>query len=98
DRNVTGVQTCALPIFVAHLAPGSGYTFRERDVAARGLLKPLIYPRDQGKPFDRTHLLPIGYHGSENDERLLVGWDSDANRGPFRSEERRVGKHGRSPV
>lgn len=68
---------------VAHLAPGSGYTFRERDDAARGRLKPLIYPRDQGKPFDRTHLLPIGYHGSENDERLLVGWDSDANRGPF---------------
>lgn len=76
---------------VAHVAPKSGYLHKTRDDLARGRLRPQLWPR-QNKPFDRTHLLPIGYHGSENDPRLLVGWDSDANRGPFMHFEKKQKK------
>lgn len=73
----------------SHLVPGSGFKFKERNRDARNRLKPLIMPRGQGKPFDRTHLIPIGYHGSEGDKRLLVGWDSAQNRGPMNDFEQR---------
>ena len=69
-------------------APGDGYRCKERDGAARAQMKPSIYPR-QNKPFDRTHLIPIGYHGSDSDPRLLIGWDSEANRGPFMEFEQK---------
>lgn len=72
----------------ARLEPGSGFVFTERDNAARKELKPNVFPK-QNKPFDRTHLIPIGYHGSENDKRLLIGWDSDVNRGPFNDFEQK---------
>lgn len=71
-----------------HFAPKSGYTHKVRDGVARKKLKPLIYPIDVGV-FDRTHLIPIGFHGSESDNRLLVGWDSATNQGPFNSFEKR---------
>ena len=48
---------------VAHFTPGSGLIFKTRDNAARRELKPLIFPTNKGA-FDRTHLIPIGYHGS----------------------------------
>ena len=75
---------------IGHFVPGSGMLYKTRDNAARGRLDPLIYPtNDDGSKlvFDRTHLIPIGYHGSENDPRLLIGWDSKANRGPFQNFE-----------
>lgn len=72
----------------AHFEPGMGYVHRERDHKARKSLKPLVYP-NQGRPFDRTHTIPIGYHGSENDNRLLIGWDSDVNRGAFNEFEKK---------
>lgn len=78
DRNVHQV--------VAHVLPRAGYLCRERSNKERKMLRPKLYPR-QNKPFDRTHLIPIGYHGSENDSRLLVGWDSDANRNEFNEFE-----------
>lgn len=71
----------------AHLGPGMGYKFRERDDAARKTLKPSVFPIDHAGPFDRTHLIPIGYHGSESDHRLLIGWSPEANRGPFNDFE-----------
>lgn len=76
----------------AHLLPQSGAQFRDRDNQKRRKLEPMLYPTDVGV-YDRTHVLPIGYHGSERDRRLLVGWDSTANRGIFESFER---KHKRS--
>lgn len=77
---------------VGHFPPKAGQRFSERDNAARRTLEPIIYPR-QDKPFDRTHLIPIGFHGSENDERLLIGWDSDQNRNllnQFESKQKRI--------
>lgn len=59
--------------------PGAGYVFRNRNARRRKTLRPKIYPL-QDKPFDRTHLLPFGFTRSENDDRLLVGWDSNQNR------------------
>lgn len=43
-------------------------------------------------PFDRTHVIPIGYHGSENDNRLLVGFNSKLNRKDLRDFEIKVSK------
>lgn len=79
----------------AHLTPQSGFEFRERDNAKRRKLEPMLYPTDVGV-FDRTHVLPIGYHGSERDRRLLVGWDSNANRGKFEAFERKMKKNTRA--
>lgn len=78
----------------AHLLPQSGMQFRERDNQKRRKLEPMLHPTNVGT-YDRTHVLPIGYHGSERDRRLLVGWDSAANRGIFEAFERkykRIGK------
>ena len=62
----------------AHFDVKDGYRFPERDDSERKRLKPRMYPTD--RQFDRTHLIPIGYHGSESADRLLVGWDSFQNR------------------
>lgn len=78
----------------AHLTPRSGSQFGERDNLKRRKLEPMLHPTDVGT-FDRTHLLPIGYHGSERDRRLLVGWDSSANRGIFESFESKYKKSDR---
>lgn len=72
----------------AHLGPGTGYKFRERSDVERRKLKPSVFPI-QNVPFDRTHLIPIGYHGSENDHRLLIGWESEANRNQFNDFEQK---------
>ncbi|MGJ0146877.1 hypothetical protein ACR56S_04345 [Staphylococcus hominis] len=62
--------------------------YKTRDNAARKELEPKLYPKDV--QFDRTHVIPIGYHGSENDSRLLVGFDSKINRLDLKSFEDRV--------
>lgn len=74
-----------------HLDTGSGFVHKGRDDSARKKLKPLLYPR-QDAPFDRTHVLPIGYHGSENDNRLVVGWDSSQNRNELNYFEQKAKK------
>lgn len=71
-----------------HIIPGSSGHFRDRNDAHRKKLKPLIYPI-QDKPFDRTHLIPFGYHGVEDDNRLLIGWDSAQNQGGMNTFEQR---------
>lgn len=73
---------------LGHFKANAGYRYKDRNDKKRKQLKPLIFPR-QNKPFDRTHLIPIGYHNSENDQRLLIGWDSKQNRGPFNTFEQR---------
>jgi len=63
--------------------------YQERDDIARKQLKPLLYPKSN-QPFDRTHIIPIAYHGSENDNRLLVGFNSKLNRQDLRDFEIKV--------
>lgn len=63
----------------ARFEPRSGYRHKERDSAARRKLNALVYPINAGV-FDRTHTIPIGYHGSENNSKLLIGWSSSQNR------------------
>lgn len=73
----------------AYLPKGSGYLYdKGRSDSERRKLKPLIYPLENGR-FDRTHILPIGYHGSEKDPRLVIGWDSDQNRNELNKFEQR---------
>ena len=78
----------------AHFAPQAGFAYQGRNDGARKKLKPLVFPDPNawGKPFDRTHLIPVGFHGSESDSRLLIGWDSDQNRGPFNDFEKKQKK------
>lgn len=73
----------------AYLPAGSAFmNDKKRSSKDRKKLKPLIYPLDCGR-FDRTHILPIGYHSSENDPRLVIGWDSDQNRNELNKFEQR---------
>lgn len=72
--------------------PGSRKVhYQKRDDVARKQLKPLLFP-NANQPFDRTHVIPIGYHGSENDNRLLVGFNSKLNRKDLRDFEIKVSK------
>lgn len=73
----------------SHLLPGSARNFSGRRDDARKRLKPLIKPMYDSVPFDRTHLLPFGYHGVESDARLLIGWDREQNRKGMRLFEDR---------
>ncbi|MDK7284282.1 hypothetical protein [Staphylococcus pettenkoferi] len=52
--------------------------YKTRSNKERRQLEPLIRPY-QRTNVDRTHVIPIGYHGSENDQRLLIGFDSHIN-------------------
>lgn len=70
---------------LSHLGPTMGYKFKERSSTQRKRLKPLIRITD--RQYDRTHLIPFGYHGIESDPRLLIGFDSDMNRGPMNDYE-----------
>lgn len=63
--------------------------YKTRDDAERKKLKPLLFPK-QNVPFDRTHVIPVGYHGSESDKRLLVGFNSEINQNELKDFEIRV--------
>lgn len=92
--NVKGLRTLPSPgdiwcyhdanqhTVLANLPAGTSKTYRNRNNEARKQLQPLIKPIEHGM-YDRTHLIPFGYHGSENDPRLLVGWDRGANQKQF---------------
>lgn len=69
----------------------SFFRYQHRDDQARKRLKPLLYPKGN-KPFDRTHVIPIGYHGSENDARIVVGWNGEQNRNAIKDFESEVRK------
>lgn len=74
---------------------GAGFRYPSRSDRERKKLKPTIYPK--GVQYDRTHLIPIGYHGSENSPILLVGWDSQQNRGPLAEFEKKI-KRAKYPI
>lgn len=63
--------------------------YKVRDDAERKKLKPLLFPI-QDVWFDRTHVIPIGYHGSESDKRLLVGFNSELNQNELKHFEEKV--------
>lgn len=67
----------------------SAFRYQYRSDSKRKTLKPLLYPLSN-KAFDRTHVIPIGYHGSENDNRLVVGWDAEQNRVDMSEFEKEV--------
>lgn len=77
---------------LSHLLPERGFDFKGRNDQARKRLKAGIYPINNNKPYDRTHLIPFGYHGVEADPKLLVGWDSVQNQGPMNKFEQRQKK------
>jgi len=79
-HDLTKHQVCAF------LPKGTAFSYKGRDDERRSKLKPLLYPR-QDKAYDRTHLVPFGYHGSENHQALVVGWDSNQNRNELREFE-----------
>lgn len=78
-----------------HLAPGTGfrYTSEQRSNEERRLTNLCIRPVLKVKgAVHRTHMLPFGYHGLENDERLVIGWSGEANIRPFNEFEQRMKK------
>src|SRR5256886_9756993 len=80
DLTVTGVQTCALPIYL-HRDAGAGLAYRE-EPAAR-----IESERHRARP-DR--------HGERRLGEAIAGRDDALEAEARRSEERRVGKEGRS--
>ena len=70
----------------AHLKKGSGFICKTRNDQLRGDMTPWIRPMIK-KKYDKTHLIPIGYHGSDGDQRLIIGWDSNHNQNELKNFE-----------
>ncbi|WP_436962325.1 hypothetical protein [Staphylococcus shinii] len=70
---------------------GSAWKYHERNEKKRKNLIPIIEHKIKGKG-DKTHIIPVGFHGSENDERLLIRFDSKINRGALKKSEELVAK------
>lgn len=64
----------------------SSWKYKERNGAKIKKLKPLVYHKDI-RTQDRTHMIPIGFHGSEDDARLLVGFSAKINKGELKKFE-----------
>lgn len=82
-----------------HLVPGTGFRYKsdERSTQERQLLNMCIRPLNYKGQIDRTHMLPFGYTGFENDERFLIGWSAEANQGPFKEFEE-IQKRRKEPI
>lgn len=65
--------------------------YKTRSNGERRKLEPLIRPYQKGN-VDRTHVIPIGYHGSEKDKRLLIGFDSHINQVKLKNFEEYASK------
>lgn len=76
---------------IIRFKPNSAYRYQARSDSKRRGLKPMLRPIKKSG-WDRTHLVPIGFHGTESDNRLLVGWDSVQNRVDINRFERKVRK------
>lgn len=68
--------------------PKSGFRYYKRNGTKLKNFKPIIEPKYAS--WDKTHLIPIGFHGSESDPRLLIGWSSKLNRGAIKKHENKV--------
>ena len=79
---------------LGHFKPQSGFRYKNRSNNKRKQLYPIVRPTyEDDKPFDRTHLIPFGYHNTENDMRLLIGWDSMQNRNQMNDFEQTAKNH-----
>ncbi|PTK46096.1 hypothetical protein BUZ69_07990 [Staphylococcus saprophyticus] len=65
--------------------------YKPRSNKERRQLEPLITPY-RVENTDRTHVIPIGYHGSENDQRLLIRFDSHINQVKLKNFEEQASK------
>ncbi|EGQ3127494.1 hypothetical protein H2494_002354 [Staphylococcus pseudintermedius] len=72
----------------ARFEPKSGFRYYKRNDIKRKNFKPMIYNKYSAS--DKTHLIPVGFHGSENDPRLLIGWSRKLNRGGIKRHEEKV--------
>lgn len=74
---------------LAYLEKGTSQHYQSRNQNNRRKLKSRIQPKVDPKeiPMDRTHLIPVGYHGSESDNRLMVLWDRKDNQVTFNNFE-----------
>ncbi|MFW3634616.1 hypothetical protein [Staphylococcus caprae] len=72
----------------ARFEPASGFRYYKRNDIKRKNFKPVIYNKYSAS--DKTHLIPVGFHGSENDPRLLIGWSRKLNRGGIKKHEEKV--------
>lgn len=79
---------------LAHLRADGRNDFpkEKRDDSARQSFKPLIYPTNV--KYDRTHLIPFGYHGKEDNPYLLIGWSNVDNQGLFAKFENKQSDRG----
>src|SRR5690606_40263966 len=83
DFHVTGVQTCALPIFVEMNTPG---------ITIQGIPN-MAYRRDFNQVFFEDVRVPAGnLLGGENRGWYVAATTLDFERSNIRSEERRGGK------
>src|SRR5699024_11567922 len=84
DRNVTGVQTCALPIYPGGVNAGAeGFGLREQDITYNvGITLAQLLNADPRFEARTSRTSP--------DE--VLGYDNNSSLATRRSEERRVGK------
>ncbi|MDW3953386.1 hypothetical protein QI339_12245 [Staphylococcus saprophyticus] len=68
--------------------PQSGFRYYKRNSSKLKTFKPIIEPKYS--EWDKTHLIPLGFHGSESDPRLLIGWSRKLNRGAIKKHEDKV--------
>lgn len=80
---------------LAHVPANGGFVNKDRDNERRAQLKAWVRPRNN-KEYDRTHMLPFGYHGSENDPRLVVGWKKEHNSNELRLFENKIKSLGKA--
>src|SRR5207249_5992459 len=87
DRNVTGVQTCALPIFVTlgSLGEGATLTFEEKIAVLRNCVRAVN---------GRAPVVASVSALTTSEAVSLAKAAADAGCDALRSEERRVGKVG----
>src|SRR5699024_11763418 len=83
DRNVTGVQTCALPIFMQIMEQESTTNW--------DALEQKLEEYDYELLVLKNGTMVYGNFGEEQEE-LLQSFDEETDIGTGRSEERRVGK------
>src|SRR5699024_12169440 len=84
DRNVTGVQTCALPIYIDAMMDEIGPTISQLDNGELDLM--LLFNDEEVEGFEDTPL------SVDNDIDVIDGQGRGLVVNSDRSEERRVGK------
>src|SRR5207249_7681574 len=91
DRNVTGVQTCALPI-----SPTVQVTTRYPGASARTVIDAVALPIEQQVNGVEGMIYMQSFSGADGTYSLTVTFKIGVDLNIARSEERRVGKEGRT--